>query len=51
LKKKKKKKKKKKERDTEGACGNEVNTISGKTETNRVVDKLGDKLNDTVKVD
>jgi hypothetical protein len=41
----------KKKRDTDGACGNEVNKISEKTETNRVVDKSGDQLNDTVKVD
>jgi hypothetical protein len=41
----------KKKRAIEGACGNEVNKISGKTETNRLVDKSGGKLNDTIKVD
>ena len=34
----------KKKRDIDGACGNEVNKISGKTEKIRVVDKSGDKL-------
>jgi len=41
----------KNERDIDGACGNEINKISGKIETNRLVDKSGGKLNDIIKVD
>jgi hypothetical protein len=40
-----------KKRETDEACGNEVNKISGKTETNRLADKSGCKLNDTIKAD
>ena len=32
--------------DIEGACGNEVNKTGGKSETNRLVNKSGGKLND-----
>ena len=45
------KRERERERDVDETCGNEVNKISGKTETNRLVDKSGGKLNDSIKVD